>query len=199
MRTGTLRQDGQTNEMISVVLASIARLVLFVIYLPGVGASGNNISQTVVIPHTASAVETCLAIVAANLPPCAPVLRRIFVRVFGSVTNSEGSARSGSKLSKNLNTLITIGKISNKGPKRANNNRDTVGSFEQLDDDTSLQGSTDELYTPVRRKTVKQGASPLHGIQGQHSLRVEESGNATNTGIERQVLSDIPLRDLSAK
>ncbi|KAF6809721.1 hypothetical protein CSOJ01_06776 [Colletotrichum sojae] len=72
----------------SVVLVSVARLVLFMIYRPGEGASGNNLSQTVIIPHAASAVEICLAIVGACLPPCAPLFRRLLSSVFGSSVGS---------------------------------------------------------------------------------------------------------------
>ncbi|KAI3535170.1 hypothetical protein CSPX01_11540 [Colletotrichum filicis] len=143
----------------SVVLASVARLILFAIYRPGQGTTGNNISQTVIIPHAASAVETCLAIIGACLPPCAPLFRRWLGGVVSVVSSGERygsrSARKKgpngqgkSSASKNFNTLVTIGKVSNRGGhmKRSKEQDDLDGSFERLEDSNSLQGSTDGLY-----------------------------------------------------
>ena len=131
------------------MLASFARLNLFCIYRPGAGESGNNMSQTVVIPHAASAIETCLAIIGACLPPCAPLFRRFLGGISGTMLGRPGPAKTSDE-HKNSNTLITIGKMSilnGGGLKRPDD--DLNGSFERLEDD-SLQGSTNDLYVNGR-------------------------------------------------
>ncbi|KAH6885934.1 hypothetical protein B0T10DRAFT_608354 [Thelonectria olida] len=127
----------------SVVLASVARLVLFCIYRPGAGASGNNISQTVIFPHTASALETCLAIIGACLPPCAPLFKRVFGRVVTSVSGDRG--KSSNRLSKNVHSLVTIGRVSNRSASHPQGSNLRVdGSFERLGDGSS-HDSMDDL------------------------------------------------------
>lgn len=145
----------------SVILASFARLILFSVYRPGGGESGNNISQTVVLCHMASAIETTLAIIGACLPPCAPLLKRVFGGVVtrGSRTAGAQSGSSGSGEQKgNFHSIITIGKISNRSKKRDKNPLETdfdlEGTFVRLEEDGlssaagpySGHGSTDELY-----------------------------------------------------
>ncbi|KAF4442532.1 integral membrane [Fusarium acutatum] len=120
----------------SVVLASIARLVCYLIY-----KTAHNITQTLIFGHTASSLELCLAIIAACLPPCAPLLKRILGGVITSVMKDTGSGKA--------NTLITIGQKSNRrGITTTTIDRGDAmdGSFERLDDTGSFQGSTDGLY-----------------------------------------------------
>ncbi|KAB5533422.1 hypothetical protein GE09DRAFT_1227440 [Coniochaeta sp. 2T2.1] len=169
----------------SVILASLARLVLFSIFRPGAGETGNNISQTVVIPHSASAIETCLAIIGACLPPCAPLLRR----VLGGVI--PGRKRSIDDEPKNYNTLITIGKISNRTggrQKGADEGFEGVeGDFVRLEDgDGSAHGSTDDLYVNTRND----GWDTKGGV---HMKR--DVGFATT---QKRGSGDIPLREISA-
>ncbi|KAM0494490.1 hypothetical protein ACHAP8_008633 [Fusarium lateritium] len=173
-----------------VVIASIARLVLFFIYLPGAPPTGNNISQTVVFPHAASAIETCLAIIGACLPPCAPFLKKLLKLAVTTVGSSSGNV-DNKKSNNNLGTLVTIGKISNRGngPSRKHAiNEGLEGSFERLDDSTSLQGSTDELYT---------GKGHTRGVKSQihvqHEVQVESS---ENRGYYNYHAGAIPLKDL---
>ncbi|KPM46040.1 hypothetical protein AK830_g433 [Neonectria ditissima] len=179
----------------SVVLASITRLVLFCIYQPGAGASGNNISQTVLFPHTASAIETCLAIIGACLPTCAPLLKRMLGSVATVVSRDTGSGKAGDKSSKNFNTRITIGKMSNRGGVASKRTRDDDldGSFERLDDG-SLQGSTDDLYVDeAGRRDDKARNGPQ--IRVRREVQVESTeGFADDYHRERAV--SIPLRDL---
>ncbi|KAK7421725.1 hypothetical protein QQZ08_009813 [Neonectria magnoliae] len=159
----------------SVVLASIARLVLFCIYQPGAGASGNNISQTVLFPHTASAIETCLAIIGACLPTCAPLLKRM--------------------LGNNFNTRITIGKMSNRGGVTSKRTRDDDldGSFERLDD-ASLQGSTDDLYVDEAGRRDDKGRKGPQ-IRVRREVQVESSEGSTEDYHKERIVS-IPLRHL---
>ncbi|RYC79260.1 hypothetical protein BFJ63_vAg17860 [Fusarium oxysporum f. sp. narcissi] len=167
----------------SVVLASIARLVLFFIYQPGSGPSGNNISQTVLFPHTASAIETCLAIIGACLPPCAPLLKRVLSRVVTTVTRDTSSGKTDDR--SNFGTLVTIGKISNRAGVTSKRHRDddVEGSFERLDDNGSLQGSTDGLYVDGSGRTnKKKGSRPQ--IHVRREVEVESSDGS------------IPLRNL---
>ncbi|KAK4220337.1 hypothetical protein QBC37DRAFT_468827 [Rhypophila decipiens] len=138
----------------SVILASFARLALFSIYKPGGGPSGNNISQTVVLCHVASAIETPLAIIGACLPPCAPLLKRLFGGVTGTISGKRSRQDGQSAEPKgNLHSIVTIGKISNRsGGRQKRNKLDTVtdfdpeGSFVRLEDGHSEGGvSTEEL------------------------------------------------------
>ncbi|KAM0294263.1 hypothetical protein ACHAPM_011416 [Fusarium culmorum] len=143
-----------------VFIASIARLVLFFVFLPGAPPTGNNISQTVVFSHAASAIETCLAIIGACLPPCAPFLKKFLKLAVTTVSSSSGNLENKKSNNNNNNSLVTIGKISNRGPvtsrKRTIDDGLEGGTFERLDDDASLQGSTDELYTGMgHRKAGK--------------------------------------------
>ncbi|KAI1342892.1 hypothetical protein F5Y15DRAFT_371304 [Xylariaceae sp. FL0016] len=186
----------------SVVLASVTRLILFTIYLPGVGPTGNNISQTVVIPHTASAVETCLAIIGACLPPCAPLFRRYLGGLFSSVASGYRHKPSDANTpSKNFNTVITIGKISDKGAPNSKRNGDRTdnGSFELLDDDASLQGSTDDLYVNGRGRMGNQDVEAPGGIRVKHDIRVEHGGTTTRADMRQTVLGGIPLSDISRR
>jgi hypothetical protein len=166
----------------SVILASLARLVLFSIFRPGAGESGNNISQTVVIPHSASAIETCLAIIGACLPPCAPLLRRFLGGVI------PGTKRSTGDEPKNLNTLITIGKISNRtGGRKKGADDDLEGDFVRLEDaDGSAHGSTDDLYVNTRND----GYDKKGGVHVKRDVRVATA--------QKRVGGDIPLTEISA-
>lgn len=197
----------------SVVLASVARLILFAIYRPGQGTTGNNISQTVIIPHAASAVETCLAIIGACLPPCAPLFRRWLGGVVSVVSSGErygsrsarkkgpdGQGKSSS--SKNFNTLVTIGKISNRGAhmKRSKEQDDLDGSFERLEDSNSLQGSTDGLYVNGNGAAKNEGGIPSEsGIHVQRDVCVERSGKVTSRDVKDWVVGDIQLDDMPAQ
>ncbi|KAK0377062.1 hypothetical protein CLIM01_05595 [Colletotrichum limetticola] len=197
----------------SVVLASIARLILFAIYRPGQGTTGNNISQTVIIPHAASAVETCLAIIGACLPPCAPLFRRWLGGVVSVVSSGERygsrSARKKgpdgqgkSSASKNFNTLVTIGKISNRGGhmKRSKEQDDLDGSFERLEDSNSLQGSTDGLYVNGNGAAKNEGGiHSENGIHVQRDVCVERSGKVTSRDVKDWVVGDIQLDDMPAQ
>ncbi|QPC74510.1 hypothetical protein HYE68_005262 [Fusarium pseudograminearum] len=172
-----------------VVIASVARLVLFLIFLPGVPPTGNNISQTVIFPHAASAIETCLAIIGACLPPCGPLLKKMLKHAVAKV--SSGSGNMDNKEPDN-NSVVTIGKISNRGPgvskKRTINDGLEGGSFEQLDDNQSLQGSTDELCTGMGHKKGSKSQ-----IYVQREVRVESS---EDRGYRNYDAEGIPLRDL---
>ncbi|KAJ4129014.1 hypothetical protein NW768_007543 [Fusarium equiseti] len=145
----------------SVVLASIARLVLFLIF-----QTSANITQTLIWGNLASTTEICLAIIGACLPPCAPLLKRMLGTVIGS---SKRDASSGNNTRSKFFAIQTIGQL----PTRGKNTTiiETVnemnGSFERLDDSRSLQGSTDGLYGDgqdgVRRKDIKPGKwSQIH-------------------------------------
>ncbi|KAF5003021.1 hypothetical protein FDECE_10422 [Fusarium decemcellulare] len=186
----------------SVVLASVARLILFCIYRPGAGASGNNISQTVIIPHAASAIETCLAIIGACLPPCAPLFRRFWGGVATAVSGDRGSAKTADKSSKNFNTLITIGKMSNRGGPRDkwSEDHDLDGSFERLEDGSSLQGSTDDLYgergdTRINNRVSEYG----DGIHVQRDVQVHRGGKSTPADVQKWVAGDIPLKEMATR
>ncbi|KAF0643173.1 hypothetical protein FPSE5266_07836 [Fusarium pseudograminearum] len=172
-----------------VVIASVARLVLFLIFLPGVPPTGNNISQTVIFPHAASAIETCLAIIGACLPPCGPLLKKMLKHAVAKV--SSGSGNMDNKEPDN-NSVVTIGKISNRGPgvskKRTINDGLEGGSFERLDDNQSLQGSTDELCTGMGHKKGSKSQ-----IYVQREVRVESS---EDRGYRNYDAEGIPLRDL---
>ncbi|KAJ4126945.1 hypothetical protein NW754_002215 [Fusarium falciforme] len=182
----------------SVVLASVARLVLFCIYRPGDGASGNNISQTVIIPHAASAIETCLAIIGACLPPCAPLFRRFLGGVATVVSKDRASAKTGDKSSRNFNTLITIGKISNRGgaSRKWTQEDDLDGSFERLED-ASLQGSTDNLYVNDREARNDRERGSGYCIRVKSDVHVERGGKRTPADVQKWAVGDIPLRDMS--
>ncbi|KAK1849621.1 integral membrane protein [Colletotrichum chrysophilum] len=188
----------------SVVLASIARLVLFIIYRPGEGATGNNISQTVIIPHAASAIETCLAIIGACLPPCAPLFRRFLGGVVSVMSSGDrynsrpsGAAKSGN--SKNFNTLVTIGKISNRGVghRKGSNDDDLDGSFERLGDGNSLQGSTDELYVNNESSGSRRDLGAEDGIHVKREVHVERSGKVASQDVREWVTGDIPLERIT--
>ena len=138
-----------THVANSVVLASFARLILFSIYQPGGGEHGNNFSQTDIMPHSASAIETCLAIIGACLPPCAPLFLRVLSTIPGITPKKLGSAEPSNE-PKNSTTLITIGKISNRGGRGSKRpDLDLEGSFERLEYG-GLEGSTDDLYVNGR-------------------------------------------------
>lgn len=188
----------------SVVLASIARLVLFIIYRPGEGSTGNNISQTVIIPHAASAIETCLAIIGACLPPCAPLFRRFLGGVVSVVSSGDrynsrpsGAAKSGN--SKNFNTLVRIGKISNLGVghRKGSNDDDLDGSFERLGDGNSLQGSTDELYVNNESSGSRRDLGAEDGIHVKREVHVERSGKVASQDVREWVTGDIPLERIT--
>ncbi|KAL2024933.1 hypothetical protein VTK56DRAFT_3632 [Thermocarpiscus australiensis] len=171
----------------SVILASLARLVLFSIFRPGAGETGNNMSQTVVIPHSASAIETCLAIIGACLPPCAPLLRRIL----GGVIPGGRKRSTNDGQPKNFNTLITIGKMSNRtgGRQRTGADEDLEGDFVRLEDgdgDGSAHGSTDDLYG----NTSSDGYDAKGGVHVKREVLV-----AT---VQNRVGVDIPLTKISA-
>ncbi|KAM5342996.1 hypothetical protein ACJ41O_013962 [Fusarium nematophilum] len=193
----------------SVVLASIARLILFIIYRPGGGANGNNVSQSIIMPHTASAIETCLAIIGACMPPCAPLFRRFVGGVTSAVSRDRGSAKSGDKSSKNnLNTLVTIGKLSNRGGgggggggvagrKWTQDDDLERSSFERFEEG-SRQGSTDDLC--IDRETRNKSTLDLGGgIQVQHDVHVESGGERTSADNQKWYVGDIPLREMSPR
>ncbi|KXH49004.1 hypothetical protein CSAL01_08515 [Colletotrichum salicis] len=200
----------------SVVLASVARLILFAIYRPGQGTTGNNISQTVIIRHAASAVETCLAIIGACLPPCAPLFRRWLGGVVSVVSSGDryGSrsarkkgldAQGKSSASKNFNALVTIGKMSNRGGghiKRSKEEDDLDGSFERLEDSNSLQGSTDGLYVNgngvAKNENVVTSENGIH-VHVKRDVCVERSGKVTSRDVKDWVVGDIQLDDMSAQ
>ncbi|KAF6811744.1 integral membrane protein [Colletotrichum plurivorum] len=181
----------------SVVLASVARLVLFIIYRPGEGASGNNLSQTVIIPHAASAVETCLAIVGACLPPCAPLFRRLLSGVFGSSVGSGGYIRSSgaprSGGSKNFDTLVTIGKISNRG--RVKDDIDDIdGSSGQLGEGSLRGGSTEQLYVKDKNPAAGGVHHAEDGIRVKREVCVK---TVQATAQDAGVTGDIPLERMA--
>ncbi|KAF4981218.1 hypothetical protein FZEAL_2948 [Fusarium zealandicum] len=185
----------------SVVLASAARLILFCIYRPGAGETGNNISQTVIIPHAASSIETCLAIVAACLPPCAPLFRRFLGGVATTVSKGRTPANASDKSSKNLNPLVTIGKMTTRGGagNKWSQENDLEGSFERLEDG-SLQGSTDDLY----REDHDKGSNRKSQFRGDaRADRYAHNERGTDTVADGQKweegVSDIPLTDMSTR
>uniref|UniRef100_A0A4E9EEJ9 Rhodopsin domain-containing protein n=1 Tax=Gibberella zeae TaxID=5518 RepID=A0A4E9EEJ9_GIBZA len=135
----------------SVVLASIARLVLFLIY-----QTSQNPTQTIIFGHLASSSEVCLAIIGACLPSCAPLLKQWLQRFVSTVQDdSNSTSDKGNKA-----TLVTIGQKRSRGHVSVNAKRDNdQGSFERLNDNGSFQGSTDGLYTDGARSPIGNGKS----------------------------------------
>ncbi|KAG8674064.1 hypothetical protein FPOAC2_00038 [Fusarium poae] len=151
----------------SVVLASIGRLVLFMIY-----KSSQNITQVMIFGHLASSAEVCLAIIGACLPSCAPLLKKALQRFVSTVSEED----KGNTDKAHGSALVTIGQKRSRG--RANPTTlggNDNGSFERLDDNGSFQGSTDGLYNN------KPDAKQIH-IQREFELDSENG--------------DIPLKDL---
>ncbi|KAF4451408.1 hypothetical protein F53441_5609 [Fusarium austroafricanum] len=141
----------------SVVLASIARLVLFLIY-----QTSENITQTLIFGNLGSSIEICLAIIAACLPPCAPLLKRMLSIVVTRKGTGSGNTGDGNGF---RSPIITIGQKSTRGKNTTVMHAENglQGSFERLDDNGSLQGSTDGLY--VIASGDKQGVrSSVEGI-----------------------------------
>lgn len=138
-RKGCLNYTQHANLLLSVVLASIARLVLFLIY-----KDSQNPTLAILFGHLASSVEVCLAIIAACLPSCAPLLKRMI----GSLITTVRSLGQGNTEDSKKGTLVTIGHKHSRTAiiSRTHRDNDLEGSFERLDDNGSLQGSTDDLY-----------------------------------------------------
>ncbi|KAG4291663.1 hypothetical protein FPRO06_12916 [Fusarium proliferatum] len=146
----------------SVVLASIARLVLFLIY-----KDSQNPTQAILFGHLASSVEVCLAIIAACLPSCAPLLKRMI----GSLITTVRSSGQGNTEDSKKGTLVTIGHKHSRTAiiSRTHRDNDLEGSFERLDDNGSLQGSTDDLYINGSQETDNKSGkwnrgSDIHGL-----------------------------------
>ncbi|RGP76824.1 hypothetical protein FLONG3_5067 [Fusarium longipes] len=116
----------------SVVLASIARLVLFLIY-----KSSSNVTQVIIFGHMASSAEVCLAIIGACLPSCAPLLKNALQRFVSTVRDDQGVTEDTKK-----SGLVTIGQKRSRGLVDGTLNGDDMhGSFERLDDNGSFQDS----------------------------------------------------------
>jgi hypothetical protein len=134
-------RDDANMLWLSVVVASITRLILFLIF-----KSSENVTQVVLFGHLASSIEVCLAIIAACLPSCAPLLKRTLGKLASTARSDPDQGNtSGTKQS----AIVTIGQ---KSSRKTNNStlrrddNDLQGSFERLDDSTSMQGSTGVLY-----------------------------------------------------
>ncbi|KAH7188019.1 uncharacterized protein B0J16DRAFT_396132 [Fusarium flagelliforme] len=163
----------------SVVFASIARLVLYLIF-----KTSENITQTLLYGNLASSSEICLAIIAACMPPCAPLLKRVLAKITTVISTSKSKRDEGTNLTDDRNrlaTLVTIGQKPSRGKNITTIHED--GSFERLDDSGSLQGSTDGLYdNGACEADHKQGKwSKIHV---RHDVAVEHT------------TEDIPMRNL---
>ncbi|CAG7558996.1 unnamed protein product [Fusarium equiseti] len=130
-----------TNLAFCVVFASMARLVLYLIF-----KTWENITQTLLYGDLASSREIFLAIIAACMPPYA-VLKRVLTKMTTVISTSKTKQDEGSNVtdgSDRLATLVTIGQKTSRGKNITTIHGDR--SFERLDDSGSLQGSTDGLY-----------------------------------------------------
>ena len=163
----------------SVVFASVGRLILYLIF-----KTSENITQTLLYGNLASSSEIYLAIIAACMPPGAPLLKRVLTKMSTVISTSKSKQDEGSNITDDrnrLSTLVTIGQKPSCGK-----NMITIheyGSFERLDDSGSLQGSTDVLYDD--------GADDANHKQGKWFniyVRHEEAVEHTT--------ESIPMRDL---
>ncbi|KAL6915554.1 hypothetical protein FSST1_007049 [Fusarium sambucinum] len=167
----------------SVVLASVARLVLYLIF-----KTSENITQTLLYGNLASSSEICLAIIAACMPPCAPLLKRILIKMTTAMSTSKSKQEGESNNTDDKNrlaTLVTIGQKSSRGKNTTtvHGGSEFHGSFERLDDSGSLQGSTDGLYVNDSGETD------------------DKSGKWSKIDVRREVavestVEDIPMRTL---
>jgi hypothetical protein len=169
--------DDANMIWLSVVLASITRLILFLVF-----KSSENVTQVVLFGHLASSIEVCLAIIASCLPSCTPLLKRTLGK-FGSTarSNSDQGNASDTKPS----AIVTIGQKSSRKTNNSSLRRDDndlQGSFERLDDSTSMQGSTDGLYVngPGEVETKPGKWKQIHVVR---DFRVQSN-------------EDIPMREL---
>ncbi|QPC78075.1 hypothetical protein HYE68_008827 [Fusarium pseudograminearum] len=164
----------------SVVFASIARLVLYLIF-----KTSENITQTLLYGNLASSSEICLAIIAACMPPCSPLLKRILTKITTIISASKSKQDQGSNVTDDRNrlaTLVTIGQNPSRGKNITAIHGD--GSFERLDDSASLQGSTDGLYD--------NGAGWADHEQSKWSkIHVRHE-----VAVETTTAQDIPMRNL---
>ncbi|SPJ78789.1 related to L-fucose permease [Fusarium torulosum] len=161
----------------SVVVASIARLILFLIF-----KSSENVTQVILFGHLASSIEVCLAIIAACLPSCAPLLKRTLGKF---VSTAKSNSDQGNASDTKPSAIITIGQKSSRKTNNSSLRRDDndlQGSFERLDDSTSMQGSTDGLYLdgPGQVETKPGKWKQIHVVR---DFRVQSN-------------EDIPMRDL---
>ncbi|KAF0638893.1 hypothetical protein FPSE5266_05709 [Fusarium pseudograminearum] len=164
----------------SVVFASIARLVLYLIL-----KTSENITQTLLYGNLASSSEICLAIIAACMPPCSPLLKRILTKITTIISASKSKQDQGSNVTDDRNrlaTLVTIGQNPSRGKNITAIHGD--GSFERLDNSVSLQGSTDGLYD--------NGAGWADHEQSKWSkIHVRHE-----VAVETTTAQDIPMRNL---
>ncbi|KAG8355333.1 hypothetical protein FVEN_g6711 [Fusarium venenatum] len=162
----------------SVVIASIARLVLYWVF-----HSSQNITQVMIFGHLASSSEIVLAIIGACLPSCAPLLKRMMQRFVSTVgDNTEGTAGNAPR-----SALVTVGQIRSRGIVTTNVHRgkDEEGSFERLDDNGSFQESTDGLYVNGSESARNEGKP---GVWKQIHIQREFEVGSVN--------GDIPMREL---
>lgn len=170
-------KDNANVLWLSVVVASIARLILFLIF-----KSSENVTQVILFGHLASSIEVCLAIIAACLPSCAPLLKRTLGKF---VSTAKSSSDQGNASDTKPSAIITIGQKSSRKTNNSSLRRDDndlQGSFERLDDSTSMQGSTDGLYLdgPGQVETKPGKWKQIHVVR---DFRVQSN-------------EDIPMRDL---
>ncbi|KAF4331966.1 integral membrane protein [Fusarium beomiforme] len=160
----------------SVVLASIARLVLFLIF-----KDSQNATQTILFGHLASSIEVCLAIIAACLHSCAPLLKRILGKFVTTVRASSGQVNTED--SKKA-TLVTIGQKHSRTTicSRQHRDNDLEGSFERFDDARSFQGSTDGLYVNASCESENKSG--------------KWKRMSTTSGSARSNVEQIPMKDL---
>ncbi|KAF6811243.1 hypothetical protein CSOJ01_05801 [Colletotrichum sojae] len=191
----------------SVILASVARPVLFLRYRPGPGASGKayNISQSIVLPYIVSAIEICLAVIAACLPPCLPFFKHLLQSgVTNVLTRTSGASSRRSPATDRTkpgaytsNILVTIGGGGGSGAKnrRACGGLNAEGSFERLEDGrSSLQGSSNGL----RSCDCDCGSELGEGIQVRRKVRVEVDlhSKVLPVDIKNWVVGDIAFCDV---
>lgn len=161
------------------MFASIARLVLYLIF-----KTSENITQTLLYGNLASSSEICLAIIAACMPPCSPLLKLVLMKITTIISTSKSKQDQGSNVTDDRNrlaTLVTIGQNPSRGKNITAIHGD--GSFERLDDSESFQGSTDGLYG--------NGAGLAHRKQSKWSkIHMHE------VAVETTTTQDIPVRNL---
>jgi hypothetical protein len=161
----------------SVVLASIARLVLFLIF-----KSSQNVTQVIIFGHLASSADVCLAIIAACLPSCAPLLKRTLQRFVSTKRTEDQGNTDDTKKS----ALVTIGQKRSRGPASTTvQGGHDEGSFERLDDSGSFQGSTDGLYI---NGSGPNGTERKSGVWKEVHIRREFEVGSEN--------GDIPMRNV---
>ncbi|KAF6803269.1 hypothetical protein CMUS01_15135 [Colletotrichum musicola] len=157
-------------------------------------------SQSIVFPYIASAIEICLAVIAACLPPCLPFFKHllqngvtyVLTRASGASSRRSPATDRTKPAAYTSNILVTIGGGGGYGAKnrRACGGLNAEGSFERLEDGRrSLQGSADGL----RSYDCDCGSELGEGIHVRRKVRVEvdRHSNVVPVDIKNWVVDDI--------